>query len=169
MHLSGGQRQASRGSSVRMGEGREAGVNTGSCDWLQSSSLHSNSDSSHGALTETKKKYNTKKPQNTSPNDYLCVILLALLVESHHCFTQYHESRKRVWKNIIHSPLAFRGSSAVEGPMLHYTHSEVCIFHDRCSLALLSQRKTLSPLFSACCKKTFLLRLELCCAFHVFG
>lgn len=54
MHLSGGQRQASRGSSVRMGEGREAGVNTGSCETLQSSSLHSHSDSSNGEVKETK-------------------------------------------------------------------------------------------------------------------
>lgn len=40
--------------------------------------------------------------------------------------------------------------------MLHYTHYEVCIFHDGplewSILALLSQRKTHSPLFSACCK-----------------
>lgn len=54
MHLSGGQRRASRGSSVRMGEGREAGVNTGSCERLQSSSLHSNSDSSNGTVKDTK-------------------------------------------------------------------------------------------------------------------
>lgn len=63
-----------------------------------------------------------------------------------------HESRGTLH---IH-PLAFRGSYAVEGPMLHYTHSEVCIFHDGPlewrSLALLSQRKTHGPLFSACCK-----------------
>lgn len=43
LHFEWGQWQASRRSSVQMGEGRKAGINRGSCDMLESSILHRSS------------------------------------------------------------------------------------------------------------------------------